>query len=84
MGDSAMEEGRWKPFKLGVKVTGGVWEGSLFGDSSIRTEGEDGVGVDWGRERERDKYSSFVQNFGNVTSSSLAHYTAHVHLWNKK
>lgn len=48
MGDSAMEEGRWKPFKPGEKVTGGVWEGSLFGDSSIRTEGEDGVGVDAG------------------------------------
>ena len=46
MGDSAMEEGRWKLFKPGVKLTGGVWEGSLFGDSSIRTEGEDGVGVD--------------------------------------
>lgn len=46
MGDSAMEEGRWNPFKPGEKVTGGVWEGSLFGDSNRRTEGEDGVGVD--------------------------------------
>lgn len=41
-----MEEGRWKPFKPGAKVTGGVWEGSLLGDSNIKTDGEDGVGVD--------------------------------------